>query len=152
MKCPRCGGPSRTDRVQDRARCALPSCQFDFCLLCLMSFHYAQRCKTTISPPSVSTPDSYIGGRKSRRQLRRLCWLATPRQLFPWQHVTMTTAVLATACPMVLIWTILTYMNEWMFICHRPTHRINIVSNINSPDRIAWLRYSAKYCPTIKEK
>jgi len=70
-KCPRCGGPSRADPVQERGQCATHTCRFDFCLLCLMSYHSARQCGP-MAPSTAASPDCNIGSRKSRRQLRRL--------------------------------------------------------------------------------
>jgi len=43
-------------------------------------------------------------------------------------------------------------MNECLFVKDKQTYRKNIVSNIDSPDMTIRLKYSAEYCPIVKEK
>ncbi|XP_042562689.1 F-box only protein 5 [Clupea harengus] len=76
--CRQCNSPARYDSAMKRAVCTRASCAYDFCTLCLASFHGSSSCRTGVlgstpssrssSPAAAHLPCS----KQSRRNIRRL--------------------------------------------------------------------------------
>ncbi|KAF0027734.1 F-box only protein 5 [Scophthalmus maximus] len=75
--CKRCGSPATHSSETRRARCARPTCLFDFCTCCQEAYHGSAPCRTVEPRPhflSSSSRASQIlpGTTRSKKNLRRL--------------------------------------------------------------------------------
>jgi F-box protein 5 len=86
--CPRCTCPSRVIPSEDRACCSRISCQFNFCTLCMCTYHHDSPCritrgckmKGTTSPTSspsnassgCSSTKARVSSKQSKSRLKRL--------------------------------------------------------------------------------
>ncbi|XP_062911031.1 F-box only protein 5 [Mobula hypostoma] len=69
--CPLCSSPARFLHYQERAVCTSVFCAYDYCSLCLSSFHGSKSC-IRHSFHSGSRAQAAAGSRRSKQNLRRL--------------------------------------------------------------------------------
>lgn len=86
--CPRCTCPSRVTPNEGKAQCSRISCQYEFCTLCLCTFHKGSPCRITrgckirnstpqTSPTSATDSSgcyskARVSSKVSKRRLKRL--------------------------------------------------------------------------------
>ncbi|XP_078543087.1 F-box only protein 43 isoform X2 [Lissotriton helveticus] len=69
--CPRCQYPAKYQSVKKRGICSRLDCAFDFCILCLCSFHGSKECSGS-SVKRRNGKDALPGSAQSKRNLKRL--------------------------------------------------------------------------------
>ncbi|XP_069477535.1 F-box only protein 43 isoform X2 [Ambystoma mexicanum] len=69
--CPRCQFPAKYQPMKKRGICSRQDCAFDFCILCLCSFHGSKDCSSS-SVKRLNGKDALPGSAQSKRNLRRL--------------------------------------------------------------------------------
>ncbi|XP_068937281.1 F-box only protein 43 [Petaurus breviceps papuanus] len=69
--CPRCQSPAKYQPVKKRGLCSRESCGFDFCVLCLCTYHGAEECSNRSAKPR-NKRDALPGSAQSKRNLKRL--------------------------------------------------------------------------------
>ncbi|KAM4689150.1 F-box only protein 43 isoform 1-T2 [Discoglossus pictus] len=69
--CPRCQFPAKYERLMKRGRCSRKDCGFDFCILCLCTFHGSEECNIG-SIKRKNRKDALPGSAQSKRNLKRL--------------------------------------------------------------------------------
>ncbi|XP_072266944.1 F-box only protein 43 isoform X2 [Pyxicephalus adspersus] len=69
--CPQCQYPAKYQTLKRRGKCSRKDCGFDFCILCLCSFHGSKECSTG-SGKRVHKKDILPGSAQSKRNLKRL--------------------------------------------------------------------------------
>ncbi|XP_020824943.1 F-box only protein 43 [Phascolarctos cinereus] len=69
--CPRCQSPAKYQPVKKRGLCSREACGFDFCVLCLCTYHGAEECSSRSAKPR-NRRDALPGSAQSKRNLRRL--------------------------------------------------------------------------------
>ncbi|XP_030046052.1 F-box only protein 43 [Microcaecilia unicolor] len=69
--CPRCQYPAKYQPLKKRGLCCQKDCAFDFCILCLCTFHGSKECNSG-SAKRRSKKDALPGSAQSKRNLKRL--------------------------------------------------------------------------------
>ncbi|NXK48169.1 FBX43 protein, partial [Chauna torquata] len=69
--CPRCQYPAKYQLVKKRGLCSREACAFEFCILCLHSFHGSKECNS-LSAKRKNKKDAPPGSAQSKRNLKRL--------------------------------------------------------------------------------
>ncbi|XP_035402023.2 F-box only protein 43 [Cygnus atratus] len=69
--CPRCQYPAKYQLVKKRGLCSREACAFEFCILCLHSFHGSKECNS-LSAKRKNKEDAPPGSAQSKRNLKRL--------------------------------------------------------------------------------
>ncbi|XP_035175609.1 F-box only protein 43 [Oxyura jamaicensis] len=69
--CPRCQYPAKYQLVKKRGLCSREACAFEFCILCLHSFHGSKECNS-LSAKRKNKEDAPPGSVQSKRNLKRL--------------------------------------------------------------------------------
>nr|XP_006122493.1 F-box only protein 43 [Pelodiscus sinensis] len=69
--CPRCHYPAKYQPLKKRGLCSREACAFDFCILCLCSFHGSKECRSA-SAKRRNKKDALPGSAQSKRNLKRL--------------------------------------------------------------------------------
>ncbi|XP_036606061.1 F-box only protein 43 [Trichosurus vulpecula] len=69
--CPRCQSPAKYQPIKKRGLCSREACGFDFCVLCLCTYHGAEECSSRSAKPR-NKRDALPGSAQSKRNLKRL--------------------------------------------------------------------------------
>ncbi|XP_074841769.1 F-box only protein 43 [Carettochelys insculpta] len=69
--CPRCHYPAKYQLLKKRGLCSREACAFDFCILCLCTFHGSKECSSA-SAKWRNKKDALPGSAQSKRNLKRL--------------------------------------------------------------------------------
>nr|XP_033789029.1 F-box only protein 43 [Geotrypetes seraphini]XP_033789030.1 F-box only protein 43 [Geotrypetes seraphini]XP_033789031.1 F-box only protein 43 [Geotrypetes seraphini]XP_033789032.1 F-box only protein 43 [Geotrypetes seraphini]XP_033789033.1 F-box only protein 43 [Geotrypetes seraphini] len=69
--CPRCQYPAKYQPLKKRGLCCQKDCAFDFCILCLCTFHGSKECNSG-SVKRQSKKEALPGSAQSKRNLKRL--------------------------------------------------------------------------------
>ncbi|XP_053571892.1 F-box only protein 43 [Bombina bombina] len=69
--CPQCQYPAKFQPLKKRGKCSRKDCGFDFCILCLCTFHGSEECSTG-STKRKNKKDALPGSAQSKRNLKRL--------------------------------------------------------------------------------
>ncbi|XP_072459503.1 F-box only protein 43 isoform X2 [Notamacropus eugenii] len=69
--CPRCQSPAKYQPMKKRGLCSREACGFDFCVLCLCTYHGAEECSSRSAKPR-NKRDALPGSAQSKRNLKRL--------------------------------------------------------------------------------
>ncbi|NP_001089132.1 uncharacterized protein LOC733440 [Xenopus laevis] len=69
--CPRCQYPAKYQALKKRGKCSRKDCGFDFCILCLCTFHGSKECGTG-SAKRIPKKEALPGSAQSKRNLKRL--------------------------------------------------------------------------------
>ncbi|KAE8599271.1 hypothetical protein XENTR_v10017124 [Xenopus tropicalis] len=69
--CPRCQFPAKYQALKKRGKCSRKDCGFDFCVLCLCTFHGSKECGTG-SAKRIPKKEALPGSAQSKRNLKRL--------------------------------------------------------------------------------
>ncbi|XP_043832876.1 F-box only protein 43 [Dromiciops gliroides] len=69
--CPRCQSPAKYQPIKKRGLCSREACGFDFCALCLCTYHGAEECSSRSAKPR-NKRDALPGSAQSKRNLKRL--------------------------------------------------------------------------------
>ncbi|XP_074124401.1 F-box only protein 43 isoform X1 [Sminthopsis crassicaudata] len=69
--CPRCQSPAKYQPIKKRGLCSREACGFDFCVLCLCTYHGAEECSSRSAKPR-NKKDALPGSAQSKRNLKRL--------------------------------------------------------------------------------
>ncbi|XP_018414766.1 PREDICTED: F-box only protein 43 [Nanorana parkeri] len=69
--CPQCQYPAKYQPLKKRGKCSRKDCGFDFCILCLCTFHGSKECSTG-SGKRIHKKDILPGSAQSKRNLKRL--------------------------------------------------------------------------------
>ncbi|XP_068090999.1 F-box only protein 43 [Hyperolius riggenbachi] len=70
--CPQCQYPAKYQPLKKRGKCSREDCGFDFCILCLCSFHGSKECGAGSGKRPHTKKDILPGSAQSKRNLRRL--------------------------------------------------------------------------------
>ncbi|XP_051869062.1 F-box only protein 5-like [Pristis pectinata] len=70
-RCPLCGSPAKFRHCEERAVCTSESCAYDYCSLCLSSYHGSKACARHRFHSSSKTQPR-VGSKRSKQNLQRL--------------------------------------------------------------------------------